>query len=174
MGSTQWIIETPRLGLRQLGVDDAAFMHELLNDPAFLLHIGDRGVRSVEDARNYLLKGPIESYRRNGFGLWLVETLAGREAAGICGLVRRDGLDDIDVGFAFLPQHRSRGYAREATAAVLRHACDVLGLQRVVAITNPSNEASARVLESVGLRFERLVRLAPGEQPLRLFATAQA
>jgi RimJ/RimL family protein N-acetyltransferase len=168
--ATTWLIETPRLGLRELAVGDAAFMNELLNDEHFLRNIGDRGVRSEADARRYLLDGPIASYRTHGFGLWLVQLKQGGEALGICGLVRRAGLDDVDVGFAFLPRHWSRGYAREAAAAVLRHAREVLALRRIVAITDPGNEASARVLESIGLAFERMVRLTPEAKALRLFA----
>jgi RimJ/RimL family protein N-acetyltransferase len=168
--ATPWLIETQRLGLRELGVGDAAFIHELLNDEAFLRNIGDRGVRSDAEARRYLIDGPIASYRTHRFGLWLVQLKQSGADLGICGLVRRVGLDDVDVGFAFLPQHRSRGYARESAAAVLRHAREALALPRVVAITDPGNEASARVLESVGLTFERMVQLTPEAKWLRMFA----
>jgi RimJ/RimL family protein N-acetyltransferase len=169
----RWLIETQRLGLRELVDDDASFLNELLNDPAFLANIGDRGVRSDEDARQYLRNGPFDSYRRHGFGLWMVQLRDSGESAGICGLLKREALDDVDVGFAFLPRYRARGYARESAAAVLRHAREVLALRRIVAIASPQNTASARVLESVGLRFERMVRLAPDAGELCLFATVE-
>ncbi len=168
--ATPWLIETQRLGLRELRVEDAAFFNELLNDEAFLRNIGDRGVRSDAAARRYLTDGPIASYRNHGFGLWLVQLKESGADLGICGLVRRAGLDDVDVGFAFLPQHRARGYARESAAAVLRHARESLALQRVVAIADQGNEASARVLESIGMAFERMVQLSPDTKWLRLFA----
>lgn len=168
--ATPWLIETQRLGLRELQVGDAAFINELLNDEAFLRNIGDRGVRSDADAQRYLIDGPIASYRAHGFGLWQVRLKESGEALGICGLLRRAGLDDVDVGFAFLPQHRSCGYARESAAAALRHAREALALRRVVAITDPGNEASARVLEGIGMAFERMVRLSPEAKWLRLFA----
>ena len=119
----------------------------------------------------YLEDGPIASYRRHGFGLWHVATRDGNQPTGICGLVKRDGLEDVDVGFAFLPRFRGSGYAREAAAASLQFGRDAFGLARIVAITTPDNDASARVLEAIGMHFERMVKLAPGERALRLFAT---
>src|SRR5579863_8231406 len=100
------VIPTERLVLRHLDLNDDAFILELLNEPAFLRFIGDKGVRTLDDARDYISKGPIDSYRRFGFGLYLVSVRSGGTPVGICGLVKRDTLDDVDVGFAFLPQHR--------------------------------------------------------------------
>src|SRR5450631_4484145 len=127
------VIQTERLVLRQLDLNDAEFILELLNEAAFLRFIGDKGVRTLRDAREYLLKGPIDSYGRHGFGLYAT-CLHDGTPAGICGLVKRDGLADVDVGFAFRARHRLRGYAVESAAASLTHTRQALGIQRVVAI----------------------------------------
>ncbi len=163
------VLTTPRLALDELTDADASFLVALLNDPDFLRYIGDRGVRNEDDARVYLAKGPFDSYRRHGHGLWLVRRRDDAERLGICGLLKRDTLDDVDLGFAFLPQFRGQGYARESAAAVLAHARDALGIARVVAIASRDNDASARLLEAVGLRFERLVRLGVDSPELALF-----
>lgn len=164
------VLETQRLVLRRLSAADAPFVLELLNDPAWLEHIGDRGVRTLDDARAYLAAGPVAMYAEHGFGLYLVEVREDGASAGICGLVRRDFLDDVDLGFAFLPRYRGRGYAYEAASAVLDYAAAVLGLERVAAIATAHNERSGRLLEKLGFRFEKMVPY-PGEtEPLRLFA----
>jgi RimJ/RimL family protein N-acetyltransferase len=165
-------METRRLALRRLESSDAAFILELLNETAFVRFIGDKGVRSLADAREYILKGPIDSYERHGFGLYAV-SLRG-VPIGICGLVKRDGLEDADVGFAFLARYGAKGYAVEAAAAVLAHARQVLRIPRVVAITAPDNARSIAVLEKIGLRFERTIRLAEHSPELKLFAVDQA
>ena len=146
--------------LRRLTVDDAAFILELLTDPAFMRFVGDRGVRNIEDARNYIVHGPLESYERLGFGLLRVELKDTGVAIGICGLLKRPALDDVDLGFAVLPQFRGAGYAYESAAAVMGHARADLALERIVAIANPANAASIRVLEKIGLRFDRMIRLS--------------
>jgi ribosomal-protein-alanine N-acetyltransferase len=167
------VIRTERLVLRQLELDDADFIMELLNEAAFLRFIGDKGVRNLETAREYIEKGPIDSYGRHGFGLYATCLLDGTPA-GICGLVKRDALADVDVGFAFLSRHCSKGYAAESAAAVLAHARRVLRLQRVVAITAPENFSSIAVLEKIGLKFERMIRLTEHSSELKLFGPARA
>jgi RimJ/RimL family protein N-acetyltransferase len=167
------VIQTQRLVLRQLDLNDADFILELLNEAAFLRFIGDKGVRTPADAREYLRKGPIDSYGRYGFGLYAV-CLGDGTRAGICGLVKRDGLEDVDVGFAFLSRHCSKGYAAESAAAVLAHASRVLRLRRIVAITAPENLGSIAVLEKIGLKFERMTRLTDQGPELKLFGPAQA
>jgi [ribosomal protein S5]-alanine N-acetyltransferase len=164
------ILETGRLRLRQMIEDDAPFIVELLNDPAFLTNIGDRGVRTPADARDYIRNGPQDSYRAHGFGLWIVELRESGEPVGICGLLKRAVLDDVDIGFAFLPAHRAKGYAFESSAAVLDHARAMFRLPRVVAIVNVNNDASARLLEKLGMRFEKLLQPFPEQPPLRLFS----
>jgi RimJ/RimL family protein N-acetyltransferase len=165
------VIQTDRLLLRQLELNDAEFILELLNEPQFLRYIGDKGVRTLGDARSYILQGPRDSYEKHGFGLYAACLLDGTPA-GICGLVRRDGLEDVDVGFAFLSRHRARGYAVESASAVLAHAKRVLRLQRIVAIASPDNFASIAVLEKIGLKFERMIRLTEHSPELKLFGPA--
>jgi RimJ/RimL family protein N-acetyltransferase len=165
------VIETERLNLRRLDVGDAAFVLELLNGESFLHNIGDKGVRTLEDAVKYILQGPVESYARHGFGLWLVELKESGTPAGICGLVKRDALPDADIGYAFLPRFWSRGYACESAAAVMSYASNTVGLRRVLAITNPDNAGSIKVLEKIGLKFERRVRLSEDAPEIMLFAS---
>ncbi len=148
------VIETRRLSLRRQTVDDAPFILRLLNDADFLRHIGDRGVRSVEDAEAYIRDGAVASYEAHGFGLYVVESNDGGEEVGVCGLLRRDFLEDVDLGFAFLPEHRRRGYAREAAGATIAYARDELGLDRLAAIVSPENTASIRLLEGLGFRSQ--------------------
>ena len=162
------ILTTPRLLLRELGPGDAAFMLELLNDAGFLQHIGDRGVRTLEQARQYIVDGAMASYRQHGFGLWCVQLRGSPAGIGICGLVKRDYLDAVDIGYAFLPAWRGRGLALEAGQAVMARARQYLGLQRVLAITSLDNPSSAQLLTKLGLRFERM--LHRDDEELRLFA----
>jgi RimJ/RimL family protein N-acetyltransferase len=161
-------LQTARLNLRPLTLDDAAFILELVNEPSWLRYIGDRGVRTLDDARVYLTKGPLDMYARLGFGLLLVELREDGTPLGLCGLIKRDTLPDVDIGFAFLPEYWGKGYAREAAAAALADAAASYGLQRVVAITTLDNEASIRLLEKIGFRFDRLIGGPDGTQ-LRLF-----
>jgi [ribosomal protein S5]-alanine N-acetyltransferase len=164
------ILETARLLLRQFSADDSEFICELVNEPSFIQNIGDRGVRTLEDARAYILNGPVASYAKNGFGLYLVILKETGESIGMCGLIKRDGLNDVDIGYAFLPRFWSKGYAVESALAVKDYARDVIGLKRLVAITDPANEGSIRVLEKIGLRFEKMVRLSADDIDLKLFA----
>lgn len=163
------ICETERLILRHMQTDDAAFILALLNELSFLENIGDKQVRTLEDARQYIVTGPQTSYATNGFGLYLVELKGTYEAIGMCGLIQREGLDAPDIGYAFLPQFWSRGYAIEAASAVMTLAQETFGLQRVVAITSLNNDASIRVLNKLGLKFEKMIRLPGADQESRLF-----
>lgn len=164
------VIETERLNLREVNESDAAFILELLNDPDFVRNVADRGVRTLEEARRYVAERFTATYRRDGFGFWLVEPKGSGLPAGICGLVKRDALPGVDVGYAFLPPFRSKGYASESASAVVAYAREVLGLKRIFAIVNPENAVSIRVLEKLGMKFERMVRLSPDEPEVRLFA----
>jgi len=165
------ILQTERLNLREISPDDAGFIVDLLNDPAFLRFIGDKGVRTIEDGRRYILTGPVESYDRHGFGLWLVELKGSKTPIGICGLLKRDTLSDVDIGFAFLPQYRSKGYAFESAGAVMDYGRNVLGLRRVVAITDEDNVGSIRVLEKIGMSFDRMIKLSDDTPEIRLLAS---
>jgi RimJ/RimL family protein N-acetyltransferase len=165
------VLETKRLILRKLSTDDAEFVLKLLNEPSFLRYIGDKGVRNLDDARHYILTGPVESYGRNGFGLYLVELKESRIPIGLTGLVKRPALPDADVGFAFLPAYWSKGFAVEAATAVISYGREVLGLPRILGITTPDNHSSINVLKKLGLRFERMVSLSEGGPELMLFAS---
>lgn len=167
------IVETERLRLRHLTPDDAPFILELLNEPAFHQNIGDRGVRSIADARGYILTGPMTSYARYGFGLYLVELKDSHTPLGMCGILKRDTLDDADIGFAFRPQFWGNGYAVEAAQAVKEYAFQQLQLKRFVAITLPTNRGSIRVLETIGMQLEKRVRLTANSEELLLFACDQ-
>ena len=162
VGAPEPTLETERLRLRRLGEDDAAFILRLVNDPDWLRYIGDRGVRSLEDARRYVAAGPAAMHDRHGFSLLAVERKSEPGPIGICGLIRRETLPDVDIGFAFLPDFRGEGYAHESASAVLAWARDVLKLPRVIAIASVDNARSRRLLEKIGLSFEKTVRL-PGE-----------
>jgi [ribosomal protein S5]-alanine N-acetyltransferase len=164
---------TARLRLRPFTLDDAPFIVELLNDPGWLRFIGDRQVRTLDDARAYLANGPIAHAARHGFALAAVESKDGATPIGMCGLIRREGLDDVDLGYALLPAARGRGYAREAAAAWLQAGFTRHGLRRIVAITALGNTASGRVLESIGMRFERRLRV-PGHAEDSLLYAAEA
>ncbi len=167
-----WVLETNRLILRRLAVEDAEFILRLLNEPSFLRFIGDKDVRTVDDARNYILNGPVNSYERFGFGLYLTELKATQVAIGICGLLKRDSLENVDVGFAFLPEFWKRGYAFESAAAVMAYGRNTLGLDRIVAITSPGNDESIKVLVKLGLKFERTIKLSKDGSDVELFAPA--
>jgi len=162
---------TERLVIRRLTLADADFIRGLLNESSFLENIGDRGVRTLAEAEAYLQNGPLTSYRTNGFGLYLVLLQAGGVPIGICGLLRRDFLEDADIGFAFLPAYWQQGYAFESATAVVTHAREALGLRRLLGVTSPGNLGSIRVLEKLGLTFSRLVRMPGEESDVKLFAT---
>ena len=167
--SPRFALQTERLILRELDVDDAAFMLALLNDADFLRNIGDRGVHTVEQAREYIIAGAIASYRQHGFGLWAVRLVADPACIGICGLIRRPTLDDVDIGYAFLPEWRGQGYALEASRACMELGRQRFGLCRIVAITSLDNPSSAHLLEKIGFRFERLIGASGDAGELRLF-----
>ena len=164
------ILRTPRLELRELAAEDAAFILALLNEPSFIRNIGDRGVRTMDEARDYIANGPAASYARHGFGLYRVGLRESGEAIGICGLLQRDALPNPDLGFAFLPAYWRRGYARESAEAVQRYARETLGLTRLLAIANPANQPSIQLLEALGFHFAGLTRLSPDGADLNLFA----
>ena len=168
-----FILKTERLTLRHLAPEtDAEFILRLLNEPSFLQYIGDKSVRTLDDARGYIRNGPAKSYEENGFGLYRVGLKENDLAIGICGLIKRDPLPEPDIGFAFLPEHWNKGYAHESAVEVMRHAREVLRLDRILAITSPDNEASGRLLGKIGLRFQRVVRLSEDTAEVKLFDSA--
>jgi len=167
--NTLHALETARLLLSPLAGEDAGFILELLNEPAFVRDIGDKGVRTLEDAHAYLATGPLDSYQRYGFGLLRVSLKQSGEPIGICGLLKRDILELPDLGYALLERHWSRGYAIEAATAVMHDAEQRLRLRRLCAITALENPSSIRILEKLGFRFLDIVALAGFDSPSRLF-----
>jgi RimJ/RimL family protein N-acetyltransferase len=166
--SSKTILETPRLRIRTFTLDDAPFAYELVNDPAWIQNIGDRNVHSLDDARGYLERGPIAMYEKHGFSLFAVVLKETGATIGMCGLIRREVLEDVDIGFAFLPAYRRKGYALESAEAVMEHAWGPLKLARVVAIVDPANTPSIRLLETLGFIFERTMKLPNDPVELRL------
>lgn len=163
-------LTTERLTLRRLTLDDGEFILALLNEPSFIEMIGDRGVRTVEEAQGYIRKGALASYERFGFGMYLTALKTDGTPIGICGLLKRDTLPDIDVGFAFRPAFWRRGYAYESCLAVIEQGRQEFGVKRLVAITSPKNLGSGKVLEKLGLRFEKMICLTEDGEELRLFS----
>jgi RimJ/RimL family protein N-acetyltransferase len=165
------VIETDRLILRKLSVDDAEFILELVNDPSWLKFIGNKDVKTIEDARRSISNKYVEMYNRLGFGLYLAELKGEGVPIGICGLIKRDALEDVDLGFAFLPGFRGQGYAYEAAVATMEYGKNVLGLNRIAAITVQGNEASIKLLEKLGFQFEKMVEMSKDSESVMLFAT---
>lgn len=164
------ICETENLTVRHLTAGDAPFILELLNDPDFLLNIGDRGVRNLHDARQYIETGPAASHTRFGFGLDRVELKTSGAPIGICGLLRRDSHPDVEIGFAFLPAFRGKGYGFEAAAAVMHRGITSLGLRRIIALTALENHASIKLLGKLGFADEHeIVRFTGRESRLFVF-----
>ena len=168
------LFTTDRVVVAPLTLADDAFIVALLTDPDWLRYIGDRGVRTPDDARRYLETGPMASYAAHGFGLFRVSRRDTGVPIGICGLLRRATLPDVDIGFAFLPAYRGQGYAIETARATLAYARDTLGLDRIVAIVSPENAASIRVLETLGMRQEGMVQLSDDANAVCLFASPRA
>lgn len=167
---SSFVLETERLTLRRLDEPDAEFILGLLNEPSFHQYIGDRGVRTEEDARAYIRNGPMASYDRFGFGLWLVQRRDDTTPIGICGLLKRDTLPDVDVGFALRPAFWGAGYALEAAAGVLAYGREAFGLSRVAAIVQADNQASIRLLGKLGLEFERKLDWPGDSAEIHLYA----
>jgi RimJ/RimL family protein N-acetyltransferase len=165
------MIETERLVLTHLADRDAEFIRGLLNEPSFIRYIGDRGVRTADDARRYIQDGPVAGYARYGYGLLRVGLKADDTPIGICGVLKRDTLPEPDLGFSLLPAWWSKGYANEAASAVIQHARGPLRLGRILAITSVDNESSIRLLGKLGFQFERMIRLGDDTTELRLFSS---
>lgn len=165
------ILATARLSLRTVTPDDAPFYLALLNDPDFIANIGDRAVRTLAAARDAIAAGPVQMQASLGHSLYLVQLRGAAGAAtpiGMCGLIKRDILDDVDIGYAFMPAYRGQGYAFEAASACVAHARS-LGLARLLAITSPDNVASNRLLEKLGMRFEKLIYYRLDHSATRLY-----
>ena len=163
------ILATERLFLREFNTGDAGFILELLNNPSWIKYIGDKNILDTNDALNYINNGPLKSYQTHGFGLYLVALKATEKPIGMCGLIKRDGLEDVDIGFALMPEYAGNGFAYEIASATLDHAKNKLGIEKVVAITSHDNENSIRLLNKLGLHFKKITRLHAEAEALMLF-----
>lgn len=165
----KYILETERLTLREFVTADTDFIIRLVNSPGWLKFIGDRNIKTTEQAKAYLENGPIQSYNDNGFGLAMVETKEPKEQIGMCGIIKRDSLDNPDIGFAFLPEFTGKGYAFEMAAATLAYATQQLKLPVIYAITIANNVNSIKLLEKIGLKFIKTIR-SPENEELLLYS----
>lgn len=163
------VMNTERLTLREIELEDAPFIFELMNEPPWIQFIGDRGIRTLADARGFISDRLRPSYSRDGFGFWLVELAADPTPLGICGLIKRPGLEYVDLGFALCERYWGKGYARESSEAVIDFAREQAGLEHLAAIVNPDNDRSARLLESLGMEFQEIIQLEGEDIDLRLF-----
>ena len=166
------VAQTERLLLRWLDLGDSVFILELVNDPSWMRYIGDKGVKTIQDAKRYIENGPVAMYQRLGFGLYMVDLKENGVPIGICGLIKRDALPDVDLGFAFLPRFWGNGYAFESASAVMSYGRRALGLSRIVAILSKDNHRSARLLEKLEFGFDGTVSLQAGGDELKLYAAA--
>lgn len=153
------IVETDRLKLRELKIDDAAFFLQLVNTDGWLQNIGDRKVYTLKDAEIYLKDRVLRSYHINKFGMWGMELKDSQELIGMCGLVKRSELEEIDIGFAVLPDYYRKGYTIEAAKAVMDYAKDTLRILNVVAICNTENKASLALLQKLGLSIDKKIQM---------------
>lgn len=166
-----YFLETERLILRQFTINDTKFIIELVNSPGWIENIGDRNIKTEEQAREYLQNGPLKSYEVNGFGLSLVEMKNDRTPIGMCGILKRDNLVNPDIGFAFLPEFTGKGFAFEIANATMTFARDTLKLPVIFAITIPTNKPSIKLLEKIGLRFSKTFNFPNDKEELMLFST---
>lgn len=168
---TEIIFETDRLILTKLSLADAPFMLRLLNEPSFIKNIGDRKVRTIEDAQAYVMSFPIASYEQFGFGPYLAHEKETGVAVGICGLRKRDSFDAPDIGYALLPEYCGRGYAYEASKGLMTYSRNTLGLDRLYGLVNQDNVASIRLLEKLGFAFLRMVLLDGERVEIKLYGS---
>ncbi|HUR97688.1 MAG TPA: GNAT family N-acetyltransferase [Pyrinomonadaceae bacterium] len=166
--NVETILETERLRLRKITVADAEFIHRLMNEPAYLEYIGDKGVKTVADAERFITDFAAKSYDVNGFGHYIVELKTDGTPMGTCGYVKRAELEDPDIGFAFLPDFRKHGYALESAEAIKSYGIEVLGFTKISAITTQHNERSGKLLNKLGFTFDRLIAMPKGDE-LKLF-----
>jgi len=164
------ILDTERLSLRTIAADDAAFYYELVNDPTWLEHIGDKGIRSIDGARDAILEGPCVMQQQLGHSLYVMERKSDGARLGLCGLIKRDILDDVDIGYAIRPAYFGQGYTYEAAAAVVAYARDQLRMKRLLGITSPANSNSIGLLQKLGLEFVEVRYLPPGERPTNIYS----
>ncbi len=163
------ILQTDRLSITELSIANAPFIFELTNTPGWLTYIGDRGIKNITNAENYIINGPMASYTKNGYGLYLVSLLETATPIGICGIIKRDTLEYEDIGFAFLPNYNGKGYAYEAASIILQHAKEKQGIKKILAITLEANQKSINLLTKLGFVFQKMIRFENSNEDLMLF-----
>ncbi|MFT5710745.1 MAG: ribosomal-protein-alanine N-acetyltransferase [Halioglobus sp.] len=163
-------LETARLIIDEITSKDASFILQMLNDPTFIKYVADRGIRTEEQARAYIQDRVVASYEEHGFAMGAVRLKDSGEVIGMCGLVNRDTLEDIDIGYGFLPKFRGKGYALEAAVAVMKMGREDFGLQRLLAIIHPANTASRALAEKMGMHCESMISLTPDEDEICLYS----
>ena len=168
------VLETERLTLRHLTLDDDQFIYGLMNEPAYIENIGDRNIHSFADAGRYIQEKLTPSYQQHGYGLYAVESKSDQQPIGIAGFVKREILEAADIGFAFLSNHRQRGYGYEAASHLMEYGRAKLSMTRIFGVTSPTNHSSIQLLQKLGLRFERMIRLPTYDRESMLFSTDTA
>ena len=169
---TDWLIETDRLRLRPVTVKDAELMLAVWNDPAFIRHVLDRGIRTLEQAREAIESGAKKSFEDYGYGPYCLSLKSDGTLVGICGLFKRDNLEDPDIGFSVLPAYCGKGYAGEAAVAVVDYARDELGIDILTAIVSPANAPSIGLIEKLGLTFDQMITMPDDDNAIRLYSMA--
>lgn len=169
-GVHKCVVYSARLSLRHFTAEDAVWVLRLLNEPTFISNIGDRNVRTVEEARAFLQQGPILAYARDGFGMFAVELASTGCCVGMCGLLKREFTGEVDVGYAYFPEYSGMGYATEAAAAVIAWGRSACGLDRIVGFVSPHNTASIKMLQKLGMRYEKHAPIADGAEPILLYS----
>jgi len=164
------ILKTSRLYLSKINKKDAPFLYQLMNDPDWILNIGDRQINNLEDAENFIANRFIKSYKENGFGFYILRLIENDSPVGICGLIKRDGLDHVDIGYALMPEFRGNGYAFEAAKVVSAYGLNHFKLDKIVAIVNSGNKKSEQILEKLGLQFEKMITLPNETKKIQLFS----
>ena len=159
MSENHFLMETERLEIRLLHLSDAKFILDLMNEPGYLKYIGDRGVRDLDAAREYLETSMMKSYEHHGFGLYLLSSKKDRTSMGICGFVKREALPAPDLGFAILEEYERQGYVSEACRALLQYAEKTLGFTRVLAITSQDNKRSKSLCKKLGFKRRDSIEL---------------
>jgi [ribosomal protein S5]-alanine N-acetyltransferase len=163
------LIDTNRLVIRKITEQDFHFIFRLLNEPSWIKYIGDKGIKTEDDAKNYIKTGPIQMYKDFGFGLFIVTLKENAVPIGLCGLIKRPSLENIDLGYAFLPEYTGKGYAFEATKAVIQYGKEQLSIDKIVAITTIDNLNSEKVLLKLGFSFDSLIKENNASKELKLF-----
>ena len=164
------IFDTNRLVLRQVNINDAKFIFNLLNEPSWIQYIGNKNIKTLDDAKDYIRNGPIAMYAQYGFGLLVAELKSDQAPIGLCGLIKRDDLEDVDLGFAFLPEYWGKDYAMESASATIMYGKATHKLSRLVAITLTENYSSVNLLKKLGFRFENTMYLEGDDEELELYS----